>query len=572
MGKKKGKSDKKSESQQQAQSQPQGRSTSQPQAAQQASAQQPQSRPPSQPQASQQARAQQPQSKPTSQPQVPQQRRSQQPQGWPTYQPQVPQQRRSQQPQGWPTYQPQVPQQGRPQQPQGWPTSQPQVLQQPSAQQPQGWPTFQPQVPQQASAQQPQGWPTSQPQVLQQARAQQPQSRPSSQPQPPSQGQSSRGKPKQPKKDTDEPKPRKKSQKNAPRQCEDTTGVADDFETMSISSGSVASSSTPTKTIPTLALFPVTQNIGSGTKGRRVMVDVNFVALCIEKLLPTVYQYDVTIEPALPKRWLPKIFEVYRQKNFNNIFVAFDGKKIAVSPKILPVNDKIEKETKVTDENGRERVYMVSMKEARDSKIDFRSLKNYTSMRQYDAPLRAMQMLEIVLKAPFLDKDGVQAGRSFFLRPGAKERYDLGDNYELWTGLYQATVLGSRPYLNVDIAHKAFPSERRVCDILIGVDLKRQLDPKNASSLQSHLNGLMIKYSLPGNNASCRSFKFMRLAADSKTEKFINDADKKEYTIESYFRSRGVTIQYPLLPTLKLGNSIKNITVPLELCVVDGNQ
>lgn len=36
------------------------------------------------------------------------------------------------------------------------------------------------------------------------------------------------------------------------------------------------------------------------------------------------------------------------------------------------------------------------------------SLISYTSMRQYDAPLRAMQMLEIVLKSPFLDKAGVQ--------------------------------------------------------------------------------------------------------------------------------------------------------------------
>lgn len=157
------------------------------------------------------------------------------------------------------------------------------------------------------------------------------------------------------------------------------------------------------------------------------------------------------------------------------------------------------------------------------------------------------------------------------MRPSQK--FDLGDNYELWTGLYQATVLGSRPYLNVDIAHKAFPSEVNVIDLLHpNTDLRRDLDPRDKSALQSHLNGLMIRYEMPGNAASARNFKFFGLGANSKTHKFRSDQDQKEYTIEGYFRTRNVTIKYPLLPTLKLGNSIKNITVPMEFCRVAGNQ
>lgn len=72
---------------------------------------------------------------------------------------------------------------------------------------------------------------------------------------------------------------------------------------------------------------------------------------------------------------LPYIFEEYRLNNFKNIFVAFDGQKIAVSPQILPINGSIQQQTAVTDENGRERVYMVAMKEARDNIIDFNSLR-----------------------------------------------------------------------------------------------------------------------------------------------------------------------------------------------------
>lgn len=166
--------------------------------------------------------------------------------------------------------------------------------------------------------------------------------------------------------------------------------VDEDFDKLSISNVSVASSVSSqastqrstqpstqpsTQVIPTTALIPLTPNKGSGTIGRKIFVDVNFLPLLIDRLLPTVYQYDVTIEPNLPKRMLPLIFERYRQNNFKNIFVAFDGKKIAVSPQILPITDQIQQQTKVIDENGRERVYMVAMKEARDSKIDFQSLK-----------------------------------------------------------------------------------------------------------------------------------------------------------------------------------------------------
>lgn len=154
-------------------------------------------------------------------------------------------------------------------------------------------------------------------------------------------------------------------------------------------------------------------------------------------------------------------------------------------------------------------------------------------------------------------------------------RYDLGDNYELWTGLYQSTVLGSRPYLNVDIAHKAFPSEKNIIDILSdmrNVNLRSDLDSRARNELQSHLMGLQISYAMPGHDASRRSYKFLGFNTNANTFKFMNDQEQREYTVADYFRSRGCSLQYPLLPTLKLGNAIKNITVPMEFCSVAGFQ
>lgn len=158
------------------------------------------------------------------------------------------------------------------------------------------------------------------------------------------------------------------------------------------------------------------------------------------------------------------------------------------------------------------------------------------------------------------------------MRPSTK--YDLGDNYELWTGLYQSTVLGSRPFLNVDIAHKAFPKEMPVLSILEynRVNLNSDLQHRDRFALQSHLNGLMIKYAMPGHEASARNYKFFGFNQNSKMHKFRSDQDQKEYTIEQYFRSRNVTIKYPNLPCLKLGNAVKNITVPMEFCCIAGSQ
>lgn len=152
-----------------------------------------------------------------------------------------------------------------------------------------------------------------------------------------------------------------------------------------------------------------------------------------------------------------------------------------------------------------------------------------------------------------------------------RARKYLDDNYELWTGLYQATVLGSRPYLNVDIAHKAFPSAMAILDILQNmrnVDLRNDIQPFIQRDLTSHLKGLMISYCLPGREISRRCYKFLSLSADSKKFQFKNDEDGLNYNLVDYFRKRGVTIKFPHLPTLKLGNSVRNITVPMEFCSV----
>lgn len=174
--------------------------------------------------------------------------------------------------------------------------------------------------------------------------------------------------------------------------------------------------------------------------------------------------------------------------------------------------------------------------------------------------------------------NGVQVGRSFFTYPTGKP-YDLGDFYELWTGLFQSTVLGHIPYVNVDVAHKAFPSAMRIIDLIKGMyansrnargDINSPLDRNVSEQLQQHLRGLRIIYCLPGNEASEKGYKFLGLANVPAEEIFQSDG--QNISVSDYFASRNCKLQYPNLPCLKVGSSLKSISLPIEWCRIPGGQ
>lgn len=204
-------------------------------------------------------------------------------------------------------------------------------------------------------------------------------------------------------------------------------------------------------------------------------------------------------------------------------------------------------------------------------------MHSYRETRQYDIPKRALQVLEVILKGAYHQehlRNGISAARSFYL-PDDKPEY-LGDYFELWYGLFQSTVLGYQPYLNVDIAHKAFP--KRYASL---VDLKnaiRQENSRNArddrmlyEELKKHLRGLDLVYVTPGNANLKKVYKFLDLDRKPSEVKFKDDKGR-QLTVAQYFEERNFPIRYPDLPCVKIGSSIKNITVPMEHCELPNSQ
>lgn len=176
--------------------------------------------------------------------------------------------------------------------------------------------------------------------------------------------------------------------------------------------------------------------------------------------------------------------------------------------------------------------------------------------------------------------NGVHAGRSFFpFPPNPNALPDLGDFYSLWIGIFQSTVLGRVPYINVDVAHKAFPTPLKLVQIVDGMyknsrnargDIHSALNRFIAEDLARHLRGLRILYEVPGQSASKKSYKFALLGQTPDKEMFNHDG--KNISVATYFQSKQVRLQFPNLPCVKVGNEIRRISLPMEFCSIPPGQ
>lgn len=150
----------------------------------------------------------------------------------------------------------------------------------------------------------------------------------------------------------------------------------------------------------------------------------------------------------------------------------------------------------------------------------------------------------------------------------------LGSGYELWTGLFQSAVLGNRPYLNVDIAHKAFPLPMNLVQVfeMNRCDVRREVDYRARDDFINHMKGLRITYEMPGQNASTKCYKFTDLGRTPKETKFKNEQGVETNVLDYFRTARNYTIKFPMLPCIIVGNAIRTISLPPELCTVSPNQ
>jgi eukaryotic translation initiation factor 2C len=297
------------------------------------------------------------------------------------------------------------------------------------------------------------------------------------------------------------------------------------------------------------------------------------------KLMEAIH-YDVAITPDTPKSLLRDVMNLIRQKHYPKRFPAFDGRKNLYSPTKLPFGPTDSMSDTVTvDGENRPREFKVEIKFAR--MVDLSPL--HDMLRTKKSPQDALQCLDIVLRnAP--SNTCITAGRCFFTPP-VNQIIQLGDGMEMYYGFYQSAIRGWKPLLNVDVAHKAFPTAQGVLDVICELgsnfrstmqrdDLKRPINDYLQKDLEKFLRQLKVKYEITGQSGSKRIQRVNGLGAAPSQATFKLE-DGKITTVEKYYRDvKKVPLKYPHLPTLWVGARDRDskILLPLEFCTVVGGQ
>ncbi|XP_063696606.1 protein argonaute-2 [Culicoides brevitarsis] len=308
------------------------------------------------------------------------------------------------------------------------------------------------------------------------------------------------------------------------------------------------------------ANFPVRESVTktSDKKFRKQVVATNYLTLNLQKLPNIVYHYDIKFDPDRPKKFLFPAFRILIATQLPALQhkVAYDGAASFYSLQKIADMDFPAISVPSPDAGGRPKDFKVSIKFA--TEVDMRVIKQYPNFGNGANMQTAIQVLDIILRTAH-DRPGLIRHKRSVFAP-ASTPLKMKDNYELLIGLYQSFVMGERPYLNVDVSHKAFPS---------GAD---DLFPlmREYRNFADILRGLSLTYKSPM-TGECKTYKFNAICGPADRETFTDDKNQRK-TVAQYFQEKGVRLKNPGAPCLHIGPRQKNILIPLEFLSIPPGQ
>ncbi|XP_076181590.1 argonaute 2 [Ptiloglossa arizonensis] len=332
--------------------------------------------------------------------------------------------------------------------------------------------------------------------------------------------------------------------------------------------------------------IPKRKNPNGGTAGRPIFVETNMLKIILcPKFKENIVHYDVVIDPDKPKFLMRPIFEEYRKKHFPNRYPAFDGRKNAYSGGDLPFGDySIEDDVKVFDfERCQERNFKMSMKKVGVLNMSWLRQIKY-GLVELQSEQKCVQALDVILRHGSANRL-ITVGRSLFHPPEPGRIVSLSNGLDLWTGMFQSAIIGWRPYLNIDIAHKGFPTAQPVIDLLKELCKHPKsnaplecITPKdisiNSDKIMKFLKGLKIQYEIPDQPHTKRTYRVNGFVECARQNKFALD-DGSMCTVENYFlQIKKYKLKFPDLPCLWVGSRTNNkhIHLPIELCTMVAGQ
>ncbi|XP_033207936.1 protein argonaute-2-like [Belonocnema kinseyi] len=313
-----------------------------------------------------------------------------------------------------------------------------------------------------------------------------------------------------------------------------------------------------------------------GKTGRPIQVFVNMMEIKFGPNFRTdIVHYDIVFNPETPRYLIRPAFQALQQQHFPTRHPAFDGRKNVFSAGRLPFGDTMEHDVEVHNEDGRPKSFKITMNKVNE--IDLKWLKNVRrGYPEGERDIISVQALDIILRqAPYQNLCVTPVGRSFFSQPRGRP-VDLGNGLELWVGLFQSAVLGWKPYLNVDVAHKGFPKPQAVLDAMgelcrsNGVPTAQEVN-NNREEIERYLRKLKVTCMIPNQPDSRRTYTINGLVRCARDNFFEHNGNR--VSVEHYFQiEKKYRIRYTDIPCLHVGPHQKNIHVPAELCTILSGQ
>ena len=318
---------------------------------------------------------------------------------------------------------------------------------------------------------------------------------------------------------------------------------------------------------------------GGGKAGRPINLRVNFLPVKLPE--EDIHHYDAEIKAKGKKigegytkseapQIIQEIVKQYEKANPHGPKLVYDknGKNIYCR-KLIP---EIGKDRRVYDvlfttDNGKEREYTVEVKWV--SQVSLYYLNQALEGKLTEIPKDTIQAIDVVLR--FLPSmTSIPVGASFFSYPSGQEK-DLGYGLQIWNG----TFVSIRPtqwkmMLNVDTSSTAFYKAQSVIDFMCDfLDLRNY--PNRLDARQSKKFGKEMKTIKIETTHLKRKQKVSGLSRNS-SKKELFDCEGTQTSVFDYFKAKyGITLKYPELPCLKLGQ--KGNCVPIELCnIVQGQR
>mgnify|MGYP005983574317 CR=1 FL=1 len=317
-----------------------------------------------------------------------------------------------------------------------------------------------------------------------------------------------------------------------------------------------------------------------GVSGRKIRIETNHFRLNLGTLT-TAYRYSVDFSPEKSvKRLLKRAVTIFLKNHVPDYEPCYDGQHILYSARKLPlVNDTVSGNVAFQEKDSPYEVkFEITIRLT--GTIDLSPLYNLLQKKNIGLG-EAFQCVETVFKQAYTNSF-LSIGRRFYT-PSTGNEYPLGSGAVMYLGGYQAAVSGWIPFLNVDVAHKAFTNSTSIID-LIKEMFSTKYKPVQAQDLQNnglqkwqieplteYLKGLRVVYQIPNQCGSKKIYKVNGFANIPSQEKF--QFEDQVLTVEHYFKRKWhCTLKYPKLPTLWVGNEKKRICVPMEYCHLKDGQ